>query len=254
MILYRYANTLSAVLTIQRGDMGSLDAVVAALEAQTLSKRHWRLTVVDESGEAPEAIAERFRWHPRVTLVAGEAAGPATLTIQAMLASRTDLVAFLDGRTCLAPDYLETILELASAHPFVGIFGGSAELASSSPRPKWQAAFLRLWGIREVEEEKILQVPDRRLMPGPSGYVVRREHLRRFSHILRYHAFFKEPEFQRQKARLRLSRRIGSHGPPSGFQHGLVPHPETHPDDRSPRSAGAEHPRLARFGGFFAGA
>ena len=223
MILYSYSNSLGVVLTIRAQDLGALHRVIDGLKAQSLSKRHWRLTVVDETQGACEDLVERFLWHPKVTIVAGESTGAATNSIRAMLACRTDLVAYLDGRTCLAPDYLETAIELARIHPFVGIFGGQASIAGNAVTPTWQTNFMRLLGIREVKTESILQSPDRRYMPGPSGYLVRREHLRRFGHILRNHPFFQEAGFLRQRDDFDFRAGLARTVIQSGFSMGLFP-------------------------------
>jgi hypothetical protein len=223
MIDYRYPFSLGVVLAIRDGDAPALDRVIDGLRQQSLSKRHWHLTVADERSLSTPDLAKRFSWHPRVSLVEGTAAGPAPLAIRALLAQRTDLVAFVDGRTVLRADFLETVLRLAEENPFVGLFGSHAEIAPHSPSPSWQRPFLRLFGLRPVVEERIAQQSDRRFMPGPSGFVVRREHLRRFGHILRRHPFFQEADFMRHRNDFDFRAALARTVVQAGFSMGLFP-------------------------------
>ena len=224
MIHYRYPFTLGVVLMIRHGDEAGLEAVIEGLRNQSLSKRHWRLTVADERARANEALAEKLAWHPCVSIVRDESFhGPATLEVRAMLAQRSDLVVYLDGRTILQRDFLETALRLAEKHRFVGMFGGHAEIAGDCPAPTWHTPFLRLFGVRTVREENILQQSDRRFMPGPSGFVIRREHLRRFGHILRRHPFFEESEFIRRRNDFDFRSALARTVIQSGFSMGLFP-------------------------------
>lgn len=225
MILYQYSLSLTVVLALRTGDTPARKRVVEALRTQTLSKRHWRLVVIEEqTGNRSSDLAEQLVWHPRTTIVHGSPNGSAPGAIRAMLASRSDLVLFIDGRTVLAPDYLENSLRLAEDNPFVGIFGGTTTIAADCPKPRWQRNFIRFFGIREVRKESIFQETERRFMPGPSGYMVRKEHLRRFSHVLRRHPFFQESQFLRQMGdfdfRAALARTIVQ----AGFSMGLFPH------------------------------
>lgn len=223
MILYQYPFTLSVVLSIHSEDLRSVDRIIGALKDQCLSKRHWRLVVVSDAEKNNAALAEKFTWHPRVSIVQGNSQGNATLAMRALMGCRTDLVAYVDGRTRLAPDYLEQAIRLAAAHPFVGLFGGHGAVAAGSGTSNWQGNVLRLFGIRSVTEEKILQTPDRRFMPGPSGFIIRREHLRRFGHILRRHPFFQEAGFAAHREDFDFRAALARTVVQSGFSLGLFP-------------------------------
>lgn len=199
MILHRFNHSLTVVITLGPRDTASLPAVVDALQEQTMPKRHWRLIVVDSSAKREAELTARFAWHPHTLILSGEESGPATVTVRAMLASRTDLVISLDGRSIPAPDYFERAVEIAAQHSFIGIFGGSVRPVFGRRRPTWQRRFLRLAGLRNVPENVSLHQTDRRTMPAPTGFVVRRDYLRRFGHIILRHPFFQEAAFARHR-------------------------------------------------------
>ncbi len=227
MIYHRYANSLTVLLTLQTREPSVRSEVIAALRAQTMPKWHWRLVVVNAiPGKVIEGLEEAFSWHPRALIVQADDEGPATLTARAMLASRTDLVAVLDDRSMLTPEYLDEAVRIAEKHVFLGMFGGIVRASFTRRRPTWQRRFLRLSGIRHVNENVSMQQTERRSMPAQTGFVVRREYLRRFAQIILRHPFFQEPGFAGHRAdfdlRAALARTVVQSGASIGLFQELV--------------------------------
>lgn len=116
------------------------EAIASALEQ---TRPDWRLVVYDDRGEPLERVA---------ALVAGFAdpriahrANPATLGMvgnwnRALDEAETALVTLLHADDRLRPDYAETVLQLAAAHPEAVAVATGAAIIDAAGRSSWSAA------------------------------------------------------------------------------------------------------------------
>ena len=192
MILHSLPQALTVVLSLRHESEAFLGAAVTALQAQTLPKRHWRLIVVDDRLGEGESLETSFAWHPHVTLVRMTKAGPVTPEFRALMCCRTELSVLVRGHTAIDPHYLERAVEIARAHPLVGIFGGSVEGRGKGFNPSWQSSFLDAFGVRSHPETRLVYDADPSSLPSSNAFVVRRIHLQGLREVLERHPFFKE--------------------------------------------------------------
>lgn len=195
MKMLSYSSSLSVILSVRRADISAIQATVKALAAQTLPSWAWKLIVIDERKDRSRDLAELFRWHPKVRLIADDSENNLPPSARAILGIKSDLALFLDGNSALSPNYLAKALEIAKANPLVGIFGGNVTIKVTGKLPQWKAPFLRYFGARKTADVEIHYEPKRSRLPAATGYVVHREHLRRFSNILMRHSLFRDHEF-----------------------------------------------------------
>lgn len=223
MKMLSHSSSLTVVLTIRRSNISSLQATVKALAAQTLPSWAWKLIVIDEREDINCDLTALFRWHPTTRIIADQSNNSLPPSARAVLGIKTDLAVFIDGQTILAPNYFSKAVKIAEAYPLVGIFGGNVSMAVQGNFPKWKAPFLRYFGAKKASEVAIHSEAKRAIMPACTGYVVHREHLRRFSHLLMRHSLFRDHDFAEKSHsfdyRAALARSIAQ----SGSSLGLFP-------------------------------
>jgi glycosyltransferase involved in cell wall biosynthesis len=115
-----------------------LRRVLDSLEAQTLSRESWELVLVDNASDG--ALSERWdlTWHPHHLHVREEVPGLTPARLRGIAVSSGELLVFFDDDNVVAFDYLEKVVEIRRAHPFLNVFGaGTIEPEfESEPRPQ----------------------------------------------------------------------------------------------------------------------
>lgn len=100
-----------------------LDRVLAALDAQTLSKDAWELLLIDNASKDAVAGRHSLAWHPRARHVREETLGLTLARLRGIAESSGDLLVFVDDDNVLAPDFLERSSELLRSQSHLGVFG-----------------------------------------------------------------------------------------------------------------------------------
>lgn len=151
-----------------------LDRVLAALEAQTLSRGAFEILLLDNGSQPPLPAAE-FRAVDRV--VRETRPGVAYARARAIRESRAPLLVFVDDDNLLAPDYLETALAIAAGNPRIGAFGGIAEAQVPAGVPAWTRPLWPALGIRDHGPREITRASDEwgPWLPIGAGCAIRRE-------------------------------------------------------------------------------
>jgi glycosyltransferase involved in cell wall biosynthesis len=109
---------------------------LAAIEQQTLPRDRFEILVVDNgSTDDTAAVARRI---PGVTVLEETQPGSYAARNRALAAARGEYVAFTDADCLPAPDWLETALRAAQAHPRFGVLAGRIELYDET-RPEGRA-------------------------------------------------------------------------------------------------------------------
>jgi len=121
--------------------LGWLGEAIESVRAQRIAE--WRAVVLDDRGEASEAVHERIAGlgDPRIEY----RANPATLGMvgnwnRGLDAASTDLVTLLHSDDRLLPHYAEQMLSLAESHPRAVALCCAAELIDAEGRPTWTPA------------------------------------------------------------------------------------------------------------------
>jgi glycosyltransferase involved in cell wall biosynthesis len=109
-----------------------LQRVLDALRSQTLSKERWELILVDNASR--EKLAARFdlSWHPNGRIVRNdipeEESSLTGARMRGVAEARGKWVIFVDDDNVLAPNYLESVLEIDRRSPQLGTFSGAIAL------------------------------------------------------------------------------------------------------------------------------
>lgn len=148
---------------------------LAGLAAQTLSREHWELVVVDNASAPRSVAAHDVSWHPGARTVREEALGLTPARLRGIRETRGDLLVFVDDDNVLDADYLDTARRVAAGRDFLGSWSGQCRPAFDEPPPEWTR---RYWGnlvIREFAGDvwsNLPRLPD--TMPCGAGLCVRR--------------------------------------------------------------------------------
>jgi hypothetical protein len=157
---------------------------LTALMAQTLPADQWELLVVDNASEPPLAPRLDLGWHRRSRIVREETLGLTPARLTGIANAVGDVLVLVDDDNVLAPDYLQTALEIAANRPFLGAWSGQCRPVFEAPPPEWTR---RYWGalcIRCFEREVWSNLP--RLadtMPAGAGLCVRRAVAEHYRHL-----------------------------------------------------------------------
>ena len=141
-----------------------LARAIDALREQTLDQNAWELVVVDNGSHVPlEAAPARQKdqepersedsvrisrgqtkslkdaqseqaaeidlsWHPHARVVREERLGLTFARLRGFAETSGEVIVLFDDDNVLAPDYLEKVVQIAQAYPFLGTWSGALEL------------------------------------------------------------------------------------------------------------------------------
>jgi glycosyltransferase involved in cell wall biosynthesis len=176
---------LSAIVCTHNPRPDYLLRCLAALEAQTLPKEKWELSLVDNASAPDRAPRPDLSWHPQARLVHEEKLGLTPARLRGIRETAGELLVFVDDDNVLDVDFLETTLRTAEEKLFLGSWSGQSRPGFQEPPPEWTR---RYWGnlvIREFDTDawsNLPRLPD--TMPCGAGLCVRRSVAR---HYLQLH-------------------------------------------------------------------
>jgi glycosyltransferase involved in cell wall biosynthesis len=148
---------------------------LTALEAQTLPREKWELSLVDNASAPDKAPRPDLSWHPQARLIHEEKLGLTPARLRGMRETTGELLVFVDDDNVLDADFLETAIRTAEEKPFLGSWSGQCRPGFEEPPPLWTRQY---WGnlcIREFEQDvwsNLPRLPD--TMPWGAGLCVRR--------------------------------------------------------------------------------
>jgi GT2 family glycosyltransferase len=117
---------LSVIVCTHNPKADYLERVLRALAAQTLLTAHWELLVIDNASEQPLAPQHDLSWHPRARAIREDELGLTPARLRGIEESAGDILVYVDDDNVLAPDYLQTVVDLFEALPFLGAIGSGA--------------------------------------------------------------------------------------------------------------------------------
>ena len=134
---------VSVVMPTHNPRMDYLQRVLEALRVQTLPREQWELLVVDNGSRVPlkaavgprdygttgpQATAVDLSWHPDARIVREERLGLTNARLRVFAETSGEVIVLVDDDNVLAPDYLEKVVQIAQAYPFLGTWSGALEL------------------------------------------------------------------------------------------------------------------------------
>lgn len=171
-----YAMTdLSVVLCTHNPRADYLAATVGSLREQSLPAGRWEFILVDNASAPDRRPSADLSWHSAARVVREDKLGLTPARLRGIAEACGALLVFVDDDNVLDPDYLETALQIAADHPFLGAWSGACRPGFDTPPPEWTR---RYWGnlvIREVPRDVWSNLPrEATTMPCGAGLCVRR--------------------------------------------------------------------------------
>lgn len=126
-----------------------LARTLAALRAQSAPPGRWELVIVDNASTPALAGRVDLSWHPAARVVREERTGLTHARLRGIAEADAPLIVFVDDDNLLAPDYVETAVQLGCDHPFLGAWGGAILGEFEIEPPAWMGRWLGLLAIRD---------------------------------------------------------------------------------------------------------
>jgi glycosyltransferase involved in cell wall biosynthesis len=147
---------VSVVISTHSPNRTRLQRTLDGLRAQTLPTSCWQLVLVDNASPGPETCkAFDLSWHPAGRLVHEPRLGLSYGRVAGARATSAPLLVLVDDDNVLAPDYLETVVNLFEQNPQVGALGGrSIPEWEVKPEP-WVHEFNGCLALRDQGEARI---------------------------------------------------------------------------------------------------
>jgi glycosyltransferase involved in cell wall biosynthesis len=166
---------LSVIICSHNPRPEHLDRALSALAGQSLARETWELILIDNASERALAELYSLAWHPRARHVREENLGLTPARLRGIAEGRGHILVFVDDDNILDQRYLETVLDIASAHPRLGAWSGNVELEFETPPAEWTRPFWPFLVERKVDADNISSNSElREPLPVGAGLCVRR--------------------------------------------------------------------------------
>lgn len=133
------------------------------------------MILIDNGDKHEWNTAVPLAWHPFARIVHEPTAGLTHARLRGISESRNPLIVFVDDDNLLKEDYLETALQIAESHPYIGAWSGQALPEFEVEPPTWIAPYLGLLALREFQDDRWTNIPGiYAAMPFGAGMCVRR--------------------------------------------------------------------------------
>jgi glycosyltransferase involved in cell wall biosynthesis len=141
---------ISVVLCTHNPRENYLRRAVEALRAQTLSRDHWELLIMDNASNPAIETLINITWHQNARILAEPELGKNVALSRGITHSTGKLIVIVDDDNLLDPDYLTNALEVYEDYPFLGAFGGSVEGEFEVDPPSSITPYLEALAIRRI--------------------------------------------------------------------------------------------------------
>jgi len=148
---------LTVVIPTHNPSLERLRATLHGLQAQTLPADRWETLVVDNASTTFPSTADysdvqpgnlRVIREPKLGLTAARRCG--------LRATEAEFAVLVDDDNVLAPDYLENVLGIFTAHPRLGVAGGKLVPHFAIEPPAWTREFFPLLALRDLGPSEIV--------------------------------------------------------------------------------------------------
>jgi glycosyltransferase involved in cell wall biosynthesis len=163
-----------------------LRRVLDALKAQTLPQAQWELILADNASKEPLASIWDLSWHPHARHLREEKTGKTQALLTAIQEARGDVLMTVDDDNVLAPDYLETAVQLGRKHPHLGVWGGSCIAEFEVQPPEFLNKYIGRLAISTVSRPRWSNsYGDFDAIPAGAGMLFRRVAAQRYREVIR---------------------------------------------------------------------
>ncbi len=111
-----------------------LGRVLDSLKTQNLAEDQWELLLIDNASLQPLASRFDISWHSTARHIREDELGLTPARLRGIRESKGELIVFVDDDNVLASDYLQSAVQIAEDHAFVGAFGASIKGEFEIPR------------------------------------------------------------------------------------------------------------------------
>ena len=171
---------LSVVIPTHNPNPAVLREVLAALEMQDMPEETWELLIIDNLSH-PALQPDLVSWHPQGQVLCESTIGLTHARLRGLLASRGDVIVWVDDDNVLSDGYLHSALDAFSHNLQLGAAGGVSIPRYDSRLPDWYQAGLAPLGCRDLGDQEIWMRwdPDHPAYPAAApigaGLVIRRQ-------------------------------------------------------------------------------
>ena len=130
-----------------------LERVLHALKSQSLAPELWELLLIDNLSAEPLSERWNLSWHPRSRQILETTLGLTPARIRGIQEAAGEILIFVDDDNELAPDYLETALNIGKEWPMLGAWGGSIRGEFETPVDPRIEPYTYLLTIRELASD-----------------------------------------------------------------------------------------------------
>lgn len=128
---------LSVIICSHNPRATYLSRTLRALQSQRLPKIEWELLLIDNASAASLAQQWDLSWHPHARHIFEDKLGLTPARLRGIREARGDLLLFVDDDNVLDVEYLAIIVDIASKHSHLGVFGaGVLEPEFEIPPPQ----------------------------------------------------------------------------------------------------------------------
>ena len=154
-----------------------MERVLNSLREQTLPREAWELLLVDNRSEIPLSTRYDLNWHPHARHVREEELGLTAANLRGIKEAKAETIVFVHDDNVLAPDYLQTALDILARMPWLGAFNGSTIGEYEVPLPEWASMMPIQLAVREIKRAAWGCLPGTQSLPfAPvgAGMVIRK--------------------------------------------------------------------------------
>lgn len=148
---------LTVVIPTHNPDPERLRRTLLGLRGQTLKTDRWETVVINNASEHfPDSEFFAVGELKNFSIVAEPTLGLSAARRRGFSVARGDCVVLVDDDNVLAPDYLEQVLAIFSAHPQVGVAGGNSLPEFANEPPAWMREFFPLLALRDLGQHELI--------------------------------------------------------------------------------------------------
>jgi glycosyltransferase involved in cell wall biosynthesis len=178
---YNRSTSLSVVICSHNPRPTYLHRVLESLQTQSLPLIHWDLLLIDNASTEQLADHWDLSWHPSARHVREDELGITPARLRGITQALGQILIFVDDDNVLDSGYLAKALDIASAFPFLGAWGGSVRPEFEVQPQEWTREYWGYLAIRDYERPFWSNNPkDWDCLPCGAGLCVRRSVAERY--------------------------------------------------------------------------
>lgn len=148
---------ISVIIPTHNPDAERLRRTLLGLRQQSLSAARWETVLVNNaSARFPDAAFFTEHAPSDFSIVSEPVIGLTAARKKGFSVARGNYAVLVDDDNVLAPDYLERVPAIFSAHPRVGVAGGKSLPEFATEPPSWAHEFFPLLALRDLGGSELI--------------------------------------------------------------------------------------------------